>query len=111
MESTCFFSDHGLGDPKGDIPLMHDVRDNPRLSSIKVPFFTSQNSNLELNTNKVVSLYYFECIFSLWSGISAAELTENNYCNKALNNKKITFVDSNLTLHTVLPPKESANKS
>ncbi len=93
-----FFADHGLGDPKGAIPLKHDVRDEPSLSSIRVPFFTSHNSNLILNREKAHSLYYFECIFSLWSGISAAELEKDDYCNETLNKHEITFVDSNLVL-------------
>lgn len=93
-----FFADHGLGAPKSSIPLLHDVRDNPSLDSIKVPFFTSPNSSLQLNTDKSVSLYYFECIFSSWSGITASELTKDNYCDIAMNDKKIKFVDTNLNL-------------
>jgi len=93
-----FFADHGLGDPNGAIPLKHDVRDKPSLSSIRVPFFTSPNSSLILNREKAHSLYYFECIFALWSRISAAELEMDDYCSEALDKQEITFVDANLIL-------------
>lgn len=94
-----YFADHGLGDPKGEIPLKHDVRVNPNLNSLWVPFFTTSQNGLAIEPSKPVSLYYFECIFSHWTGISAKELTEQNYCNSVLNNQEIHFVDSNLILH------------
>lgn len=98
-----FFADHGLGDPKGDIPLMHDVRNNPDIDSIKVPFFLYPKNTMSIKANATISLYYFECIFSQWAKISAAEL-RNGYCSNALDKKEISFLDSNLILHEVSLP-------
>lgn len=98
-----FFADHGLGNPAGDIPLKHDVRNNPSIDSIKVPFFTYPKTKMNIKVNETVSLYYFECIFSEWAQISAAEL-RNGYCNDVLSRKKISFIDSNLLLHEISPP-------
>jgi len=100
-----FFADHGLGDPEGDIPLKHDVRSNPNIDSIKVPLLTYPKTKMNIKTDEVVSLFYFECIFSEWAGISAAEL-RNGYCNNALNKKEISFLDSNLLRHEVSLPNE-----
>lgn len=95
-----FFADHGLGHPEGNIPFKHDVRNNPNIDSIKVPLFTHPKTKMNIKSDEVVSLYYFECIFSEWAGISAAEL-RNGYCNNALNKNEITFVDANLLLHEI----------
>jgi len=96
-----FFADHGLGSPDGDIPLKHDVRKEPDLSSLKVPFFTFPKVNIfqNIGTKQAISLYYFECIFSKWSKITSTDLTENNYCDNALKSNKVTFIDSNLNKH------------
>jgi len=96
-----FFSDHGLASPDGDIPLKHDVRKKPELSSLKVPLFTFPKFNLIRNVDnkQTISLYYFECIFSRWSEITSTDLTENNYCNDAVNNNRVHFIDSNLEKH------------
>ena len=71
-----FIADHGLGHPNGAIPLKHDLRDNPDINSLKVPFFTSTDSKLKSKLNNPLSLFYFECIFSEWSGITAKELKD-----------------------------------
>ncbi len=96
-----FFSDHGLGDPDGAIPLKHDVRDHPDIGSIKVPFFIWPKQILSMNSNDTVSLFHFECIFAEWAKISANELSDGSYCQNALDNKNIKYFDSNLKLHEV----------
>ena len=96
-----FFSDHGLMHPESDTPLIHDVRRDPDIDSIKVPFFVYPKTQLSIQVNEVISLYYFECIFSEWSGISASEL-ENGYCEDAMDKQEVVFVDSNLHRHEVL---------
>ncbi len=94
-----FFADHGLGDPEGDVPLKHDVRRTPDIDSLKVPLIVYPKEETSVDTEEIVSLYYFECFFSEWSGISAAEL-RNGYCDAVFDGKKVDFVDSNLVLHT-----------
>ncbi len=91
-----YFSDHGLGNPNGEMPLKHDVRKNPDIDSIHVPLI----SNTDLHLNDPVNLFYFECIFSKWSGISSQELSDS-YCKNAESEKKITFYDANLNLEKV----------
>ena len=93
-----FFSDHALGDPNGEIPLLHDVRQEPHTDSLNVPFIS--NDDLHLNADKPINLFYFECIFSTWSGISAKELN-SDYCTKGLDDKRIIYYDANLILHKV----------
>jgi len=93
-----FFADHGLGSPDGDVPLKHDVRKQPELSSLKVPLFTFPKMK-NIDNKQAVSLYYFECIFSQWSEISSTDLTENDYCNDAIKSNKVHFIDSNLKKH------------
>ncbi|WP_157813470.1 sulfatase-like hydrolase/transferase [Pseudoalteromonas spongiae] len=97
-----FFADHGLGEPGGEIPLMHDVRNEPDINSLKVPLFMYPKENLDIHKSEtsIVSLFYFECLFSKWSHISAFELEANGYCNEKLSSEKVTFVDSNLLLRT-----------
>lgn len=95
-----FFADHGLGSPQGEIPLKHDVRDNPSLDSLHVPFFLYPREKMDISYEEPVSLYYFECIFSQWSGITAEEL-KGDYCKKALSSKVISYVDANLLLNRV----------
>lgn len=90
-----FFADHGLGDLDGPIPLMHDVRESPSVGSLEVPFFTFPKEDLGLPTDKPLSLFYFECIFSRWSGITAAEI-DAAYCDAALSSQGISFIDANL---------------
>jgi glucan phosphoethanolaminetransferase (alkaline phosphatase superfamily) len=94
-----FFSDHGLIAPGNNGELTHDVRNNPSLDSIHVPLITSSSSKLNLNTAKPISLFYLECIFEQWSGITADELHNGDYCLKALSEGSITFLDSRLTIH------------
>ena len=96
-----FFADHGLGAPDGDIPLKHDIRKEPKLNSLKVPFFTFPKADIfqNIDNKQVISLYYFECIFSKWSKITSTDLTENNYCYDAMNSNEIHFIDSNLMKH------------
>jgi glucan phosphoethanolaminetransferase (alkaline phosphatase superfamily) len=96
-----FFSDHGLIHPESDTPLKHDVRRDPDIDSVKVPFFVYPKTKLSIQVDDVISLYYFECIFSEWSGISAAEL-ESEYCEDAMNRPEVVFIDSNLRRHEVL---------
>ncbi len=93
-----YFSDHGLGNKEGDIPLKHDAREKPDIDSIHVPLISSHDLNLD--TDKPVSLFYFECIFSDWSGITAEELS-TDYCNEALGSREIVFYDSNLSLNKI----------
>lgn len=93
-----FFADHGLGDPKGAMPFRHDLRDEIALSSLKVPLFATKPNQLNLGKEKVISLFYFECIFAQWAGIEAKQLNENKYCEKALNQEMITYIDSNLNV-------------
>lgn len=90
-----FLSDHGLGDPKGDIPLKHDLREPPELDSLKVPLFTFPKSDLH-SRELPVSLYYFECLFARWAKISARELTEHEYCSKAMASEEVVYIDSNM---------------
>ena len=97
-----FFSDHGLGHPEGKIPLRHDVRETPETDSLKVPLITYPGEKL-FNTQAPISLYYFECFFSVWAGISAAELGED-YCQNKITRSEIQYIDSNLILRkSVLP--------
>ena len=98
-----FYADHGLGSPDGDVPMMHDVRANPDLDSLKVPLFTYPQKDLGFSSNDPISLFYFECIFSAWSGINATEL-DQKYCADKLTPKKITYIDSNLLLNKVSTP-------
>lgn len=96
-----FFSDHGLIHPESDTPLKHDVRRDPDIDSVKVPFFVYPKTKLSIQVDDVILLYYFECIFSEWSGISAEEL-ESEYCEDAMNRPEVVFIDSNLRRHEVL---------
>ncbi|MBV1915444.1 MAG: phosphoethanolamine transferase [Pseudomonadales bacterium] len=96
-----FFSDHGLMHPESVTPLRHDVRSDPDIDSVKVPFFVYPKTKMSIGINSVISLFYFECIFSEWSGISAAEL-KNGYCEDALGKKEVVFIDTNLRRHEVL---------
>jgi len=93
-----YFSDHGLADHQGEIPLKHDVRDNPHVGSMQVPLLS--NTDLNLDPNNITNLFYFECIFSDWSGISAKELS-GDYCKESLGDNRITFYDSQLNLRRV----------
>jgi len=93
-----YFSDHGLGNPNGDIPLKHGVRKNPDVDSLKVPFISSEI--LKIRNKQTINLFYFECIFSSWSGIVAEELN-NDYCAKSLSDDRITFYDANLNIHRI----------
>lgn len=90
-----YFSDHGLGDHREEMSLIHDVRDNPHVDSVQVPLLS--NSDLNIDLNNITNLFYFECIFSDWSGISAKEL-RGDYCTESLGDKRITFYDSQLNL-------------
>jgi glucan phosphoethanolaminetransferase (alkaline phosphatase superfamily) len=93
-----YFSDHGLGNHHGDMPLKHDVRVNPRVDSMRVPLIS--NSDLNIDVNNITNLFYFECIFSEWSGISAKELS-GDYCKESLADKRITFYDAQLHLRRI----------
>lgn len=98
-----FYADHGLGSPDGDVPLMHDVRATPDIDSLKVPLFTYPKEDLGFSNTDPISLFYFECIFSAWSGITATEL-DQGYCADKLKPKKISYIDSNLLLNEVSAP-------
>lgn len=103
-----FFSDHGLGHPQGKMALKHDVRLPPDLESLKVPLFISSQTRFKRNTFKPnthepLSLFYFECLFSTWSGITAKELAENDYCVKKQATEEMVYLDANMSLR-----KESA---
>jgi len=93
-----YFSDHGLGKVNSDIPLKHDARNQPDIDSINVPLISSHDLNL--TTSGPINLFYFECIFSDWSGITAKELNKDD-CHKNLNSSKVEFYDSNLKLNTI----------
>jgi len=93
-----YFSDHGLIDHHGEMPLKHDVRNNPHVDSMQVPLLS--NSDLNIDANNITNLFYFECIFSDWSGISAKELS-SDYCTDSLSDKKITFYDAQLNLRRI----------
>ncbi|WP_448553041.1 phosphoethanolamine transferase [Thalassotalea montiporae] len=95
-----YFSDHGLGAFDGDIPLKHDVRENPELDSLQVPFFMFPKFELfsSKESQSPVSLYYFECIFAKWAQIESTDLTKDNYCANAFNNSEIHVVDSHLNI-------------
>ena len=94
-----FFADHGLGHPDGDFPLKH-ARVDPDMDSLKVPFFTTPDEKLRRKLKRAVSLFYFECIFSEWSGISAKELEDERYCENSLGESRVTYLDANLQLRT-----------
>ncbi|MBL4741240.1 MAG: phosphoethanolamine transferase [Sneathiella sp.] len=93
-----FFADHGLGKPGGRLSLKHDGRKRPDIDSLNVPFFTFGKRTLSLEKDDPVSLLYFECIFSEWSGISAKELEEDKYCQDKLKSGKIQFINNSLEL-------------
>ncbi len=94
-----FFSDHGLGDPSGDIPLKHDVRSDPNIDSLRVPLITSSKNDLNISINKPVGLYYFECIFSEWSDITSTDLSDGGFCIDNLGRtESIDFISSDLSL-------------
>jgi len=95
-----FFADHGLGDPNGPMALRHDVRDEVALSSLKVPLFTTKPNQLQLQKDQLISLFYFECIFSQWAEIDAKQLNEQGYCKKSLGQNFVTYIDSNLNTKT-----------
>ncbi|WP_045398606.1 sulfatase-like hydrolase/transferase [Vibrio campbellii] len=92
-----FFSDHGLGSPHGDLPLKHDVRTPPDIESLYVPFFFTGNRNIPDINHQPFSLFYFECFFSSWSGITTEDLSEE-YCGKSVNNDFIVYMDSNMAV-------------
>ncbi|MGR4990401.1 sulfatase-like hydrolase/transferase [Vibrio rotiferianus] len=94
-----FFSDHGLGSPSGALPLKHDVRTPPDIESLYVPFFFTGNRNIPDINHQPFSLFYFECFFSNWSGITAQELSED-YCAKSVSNDFIVYMDSNMAVRT-----------
>lgn len=96
-----FFADHGLTDPNSDIPLKHDIRDNPGINALEVPLIIYPKNNSFQKRSQPISLFYFECIFSDWSQITAEELTKDNYCNQAMKNEDIHFIDSNLNFRTI----------
>lgn len=91
-----YMSDHGLGNTNGDLALKHDVRNKPEIDSMHVPLI----SNTNLHLSDPISLFYFECVFSEWSGITAAELNDS-YCNSALQSKNIVFYAASLNLEKV----------
>ncbi len=99
-----FFADHGLGHPDGENPLRHDVRNSPSLESLHVPFFATSNSNLRFGAGDTLSLFYFECIFARWAGITASALEERDYCDSSLAQKDVTFLDSNVIINTRAVP-------
>jgi hypothetical protein len=50
-----------------------------------------------MSAQQVFSLYYFECIFSEWSGITADELTGDGQCDHYLDNDNtIIYLDQRL---------------
>ena len=92
-----FFADHGLIAPGSKMSLKHDIRETPDLDSLWVPMITYPTGSLDISVQSLVSLYYFECIFSKWSGITANEL--ETYCDHAMNMDEVLFLDSRLILH------------
>jgi heptose-I-phosphate ethanolaminephosphotransferase len=96
-----FFSDHGLGDPDGEIPLKHDVRSDPVIDSLRVPLIFSSKNDSNISINKPVSLYYFECIFSGWSDITSTDLSDGGFCTKNLGRtESVDFISADLSLLT-----------
>ena len=92
-----FFADHGLIAPGRDMSLKHDVREVPDMDSLWVPMIAYPKGGLEIPPQGVISLYYFECIFSKWSGITADGLEK--HCDRAMNMDEVLFLDSRLILH------------
>ena len=104
-----YFADHGLGEPNGPIALKHDVRTPPDIDSLRVPMFTTPSITNHLNSAQAVPLFHFECIFTRWADISAKEISDNNFCEKAINAEHLTFLDANMKVQTqLLPAKLSA---
>jgi glucan phosphoethanolaminetransferase (alkaline phosphatase superfamily) len=103
-----YFSDHGLGRAHGEIPLKHDVRKNPSIDSINVPLIS--NYDLNLNPNHPINLFYFECIFSEWAGITTKELSID-YCNNSQNNNEVIFYDAHLNLQRIPTNIDTASHS
>lgn len=99
-----FFSDHGLGHPEGDMALKHDVRTPPDIESLKVPLFMTKDNSIEIPNDHPVSLFYFECLFSEWSGITALELQQDNYCDGKLISEEVKYLDSNMSTRTSQVP-------
>jgi glucan phosphoethanolaminetransferase (alkaline phosphatase superfamily) len=95
-----FFADHGLGHPEGEYPLKHDVRETPAVDSLHVPFFATSEEALRFDADDTVSLFFFECVFARWAGISARALQERDYCDSSLNQNDVTFLDSNVQINT-----------
>jgi heptose-I-phosphate ethanolaminephosphotransferase len=95
-----FFADHGLGDPEGEYSLKHDLRPTPGAESLHVPFFTTRNEGLRISPDDTVSLFFLECIFARWAGISAPALDDADYCRSSLDRQDITFLDSSVTINT-----------
>jgi len=94
-----YFSDHGVGNPYGEIPFRHDVRDNPDIDSMHVPLISNSDLGLSSERDKVINLFYFECIFSRWAGITANELNDE-YCS-SVESDSVKFYDSSLELRSI----------
>ncbi|MGB0722050.1 MAG: phosphoethanolamine transferase [Gammaproteobacteria bacterium] len=108
-----FFADHGLLDPHGPMPLRHDVRETPTLESLHVPLLVWGGEGLDLPADTLISLYYFECLFSRWSGIKARELEAGGYCDAAFQADQVSFLDSGMRVNWLSPqtPRGPETKS
>lgn len=112
-----FFSDHGLGKPNGEMSLKHDVRIPPNLDSLQVPLLMTgsleslANQEIVIDSNRPFSLFYFECLFSAWSGISANELEREEYCANSLSNQDMIYLDANMSLRKEQAPKQAKEQS
>ncbi|MBV7315682.1 phosphoethanolamine transferase [Shewanella sp. NIFS-20-20] len=95
-----FFADHGLGDPHSSIPLKHDVRRPPALDSLHVPLFMTPDPLLSIAEDAPLSLYNFECLFAQWAGISALQLSQDDFCQQSLASNILLYFDANMELHT-----------
>ncbi|WP_262696335.1 phosphoethanolamine transferase [Kordiimonas aquimaris] len=101
--SFIYFSDHGLTSIETARPLVHDIRKNVDISSLRVPLILAGKNIDALAEKKFHSLYYFECIFSAWSMISADELTENNFCKNKMEQQEITYIGADLEVRKITP--------
>lgn len=91
--SLMFIADHGLTKDT----LRHDIRKAPALDSLQVPMIIDGPSAHTFAPSKAYSLYYFECVFSAWSGITADQLTVGDYCANSMAKLNVTYLNSSMT--------------
>lgn len=99
-----FFADHGLRAANSKFPLMHDISQKTAIDSLHVPLILAGQHQDRLSTEQVYSLFFFECLFSAWSGISAAQLIDDDYCSAKLSATQIQYMKPDLTVGKAQPP-------